>query len=254
MSTVKQCEWCGSGTVNFIYRFIIEPEYTLYLRSRMISYHDHQRQNVVLDDGREFEYSFLQPNDTAIQVTEAIPHIFCSESCVDNFLEHHSVITNKSIHEKTPIYSFKQEGYFVPLIVEPREVSHREYICSQCGISFPNISKLFRAFLIKNVEEIPGNLNDGPTYRSDIILSDMSKENPNGTFYHLNFNQPMAPIDKMVKFCSNECSFDFSVRNNCMVMFKDNIMKGASAIISPFTKKINIGLRNRYTIRPHKLR
>lgn len=254
MTTIKHCEWCGSGTSNFIYRFIFEPEYTLFLKSRMINIHDRQRQCVYLDDGREFEYSFLQPNDTAIYVTEALPHIFCSESCVDNYLEKHSIFTGNSIHEKTAIHSLKQDGYFVPGIVEPREVSHREDECTQCAKSFPNISKLFRAFLIKSIEEVRGNLNDGPSHGADIIQSDISQENPNGTFYHLFFNQPMTPLDKKVTFCSNECSFDFSVKNNCMVMFKDNVMKGVSAIISPVTKKINEGLSNRYVFRPQRFR
>jgi len=254
MSKIKHCEWCGSGTVNFVYRFIIEPEYMLFLRSKMISYHDRQRQRVHLEDGREFEYSLLQPDDIAVQVTEALTHIFCSEICVDNFLERHSVIHNQSIHEKIPIHSFKQEGYFVPIIVEPRLVSHREDVCTQCARSFPNISKLFRAFLIKSIQEVPGNLNDGPSYESDIIQTDMSQDKLNGIFYHLNFNQPMAPLDKKVTFCSNECSFDFSVNNNCLVMFKDNVMKGVSATISPVTKKINDGLGNRYVYRPQRFR
>jgi hypothetical protein len=254
MNTIKHCEWCGSATNNFIYRFVFEPEYTLYLKSRMIDFHDKERQRVVLEDGREFEYSFLQPYDTAIKVAEALPHIFCSEKCVDNFLDKHAVFFGDSIHEKTPIYSFKQEGYFVPGIVEPREVSYREDECTQCARSFPNISKQFRAFLIKSIEEVPGNLNDGPSYESDIIQTDMSQGNPNGIFYHLNFNQPMSPIDKKVTFCSNECSFDFSVEKNCLVMFKDNLMKGVSAIISPVTKKINNGLNNRYVYRPQRFR
>src|SRR5437016_6298833 len=95
----KHCEWCGLLSDESFYRFIGEAEYIIFLKSVMVSKIDLERLVVHFTDGRSLSYVGLVALDTAASTLDAIPHIFCSETCEDRFLEKYSIVSLNDTHK-----------------------------------------------------------------------------------------------------------------------------------------------------------
>lgn len=253
MITEKCCEWCGKSSNKYMYRFIVEPEYILYLNSPLVLRIDRQNQVVTLRDGSKLDYSVEQPDQTAILFKELIPHIFCSESCEDNFVNTHTVTVRNDIHLKTAALSFKQEGYFVPLSIPVEKIKHTTNTCTVCKNTFPNVSKQFQSMEIRSLKEIPGELNVEPKTDYAVVFSDISKKHPKGKYYCVDLIIPPSKVAMRESFCSNECVFEYASNKSACILFKNNIMQGYLTCITPVTVKINDGLGNPYKYRPQKM-
>ena len=102
----KYCEFCGEQDINFIYRFIAEVEYLIFLKNCDITDHNQSERYVIVNNKQRVDYSVQTDIDHAVNFKKLIPHIFCSEVCEDRFLNKYSQHFSLSIHEKTYIINY----------------------------------------------------------------------------------------------------------------------------------------------------
>lgn len=248
----KHCEWCGSLTSNYFYRFIIQPNYIIFLNSPLIKSIDKNNQIVNLKNGNQVDYSALISSTMAVSYNEIFPHLFCSENCEDSYLSKHSVHYRDDIENEIAVLSLNENNIFSPIVVPIEQIKHSKEVCHQCNTGFPNFNKHFNCIKIKSMDKQKARLGDRPDMQKyPIVFSDMHDRKPDGNYFLLDIDMDQSKWAKNL-FCSNECAFEYAQKENKIVMYKNNMLEGNLSIVSPYTVEINEGLNNPYKFRPQK--
>ncbi len=245
----KHCEWCGGLSSSYYYRFVINPLQIILLDSPMIHSIDKENQVVTLKNGEKYDYSALISPDTAAGYNEIFPHIFCSEKCEDTFVERYSIIYRKDV----TVISLKDEGIFNPVVVPVEHINYNNDTCKQCKNNFPNLNKRYIHIKIVSKTIQKANINDKPDLsKYPVVFSDMYHGKQHGNYYLFEIEHNKSTWGE-AQFCSNECAFQYTIENDCIIMYKNNILEGSFCHVSPYTTKINEGLGNPYKYRPQKM-
>jgi hypothetical protein len=250
--SAKHCEWCGKESPNYFYRFIIEPDYIIFFNSPFVKSIDRVNQIVLLTSGEQVKYSVQVAPSMAVYYTEVLPHIFCSAKCEDDFIHRYGLPYRDDLPEKTAVISFKKNGYYAPMVIGVDKLSYNSTVCDHCHDEFPNKNKKYTSIKIigRKIQDATSNTN--PDLRNyPVAFSDMYEGKNHGKFYlfKIDVNQNNWITNQ---FCSNECAFDYSIKNEVIVIYKNNILEGKISAITPYTKNINEGLDNPYRYRPQK--
>jgi len=248
----KHCEWCGSASSNYFYRFIIQPDYLIFLNSPLIKSIDKNNQVVYLKNGSQVDYSALISSEMAVSYNEIFPHLFCSEDCEDSYLSKHSVQYRNDIENEIAVLSLNENNIFSPLVIPIENIRHTNVSCDQCKQEFPNFNKSFNCINILSKKIQKAHINDRPDLQNyPVVFSDMHNDKPSGNYFLFDIDMNQSSWRKKI-FCSNECSFEYAKNENVIVMYKNNMMNGNLTIVSPYTVDINKGLNNPYKFRPQK--
>lgn len=251
----KHCEICFQTSPQSHYEFVMESRLMIFLNSPYIVEHDAYNKSVVLSGGESIAYDVRVDENTAITVKDLIiPHIFCSDACVNTFTSPKVLVTDILI-QKTPLWDFdnSEMKLSVPVVFKIKEHAHKNHECSYCHRIFPNVSKNFVVMKITNPTlihgtqgkiEIPNNCS--------FVMSDTNKERKTGKFWCFDFDT--ADNDYTKKFCSDECAYNYCLKNNVAVMFPNIILNGFQVMITPFTVEANKGLCNPYPYRAQKVK
>ena len=248
----KHCEWCGELTHNYFYRFIIQPDYIIFLKSPLINFIDRQNQIVELNNGKIVDYSAIESPEIAASYSEIFPHIFCSENCEDSYVSTHTFIYRNDLEYEIAVLSFAENNIFSPRVIPIERIKHSNAICHHCNNEFPNYNKRFSCVKIRSKKIKKANFGEKPDLQHyPIVFSDMHSEKPEGNYFLFDIEMNKSSWEEKL-FCSNECAFDYSQKQDKIILYKNNMLRGNFSIISPYTLKINEGLNNPYKYRPQK--
>lgn len=242
----KMCEYCGKKSIDYFYRIIVEVDYIIFLKNPHISKNNKEQRFVVLSNETRVDYSIQINSEQAISFSDIIPHIFCSECCEDKFLYQYRQYFSEDIHLKTTIVY--NNNLFSPVIFAINAFGERYDICDICNTKYPNCDRLFTSMNIQKFKKITGKFGANPLVSKEysIAFSDITENQINGTYYLYKFGDNTPKL----KFCSNECIFEYCMKNNYISIFKSNIEKGSIRAITPHLIEINKSLNNNYLLRP----
>ncbi|GAB1468694.1 hypothetical protein MASR2M64_14380 [Candidatus Cloacimonadota bacterium] len=255
MKTQKHCEICGTAIDRGIYRYFGTIELIIYLNSPNVVRIDKVNKTVTISNGDRHSYTAIQ-GDEAYQISQASPHLVCSEECVDRFIDKESCkIVSLPDDNVYPCFAAASINAFLPVMFNPISIDHEEDLCEYCGDVYPSRNVDFTCIPLVDVVVKSGIY---PAKESDIIngyhliLTDCNPKKLSGTFYISKLNMDKASWRKR-KFCSNECAFKYCVRNDMTAQTYSNLLENRRVIIAPFTKSINVDLQNKYLFRPLKV-
>ena len=250
---MKHCEFCGVSSSDYLYRFIAEVEYMIFLNNPNILENNKTDRYVILSDGSKLDYSVQIDLNHATRFKELIPHIFCTEKCEDRFLNKYAQYFGNEIHNKTISINYEDKGWFSPVSFPVSAFEHKISVCKYCNSSFPNFRKHYKIQNIVNFRKIEGGLaeqklldNKPAMNPHEYLISDISEENTVGYYYIYKTGMER----ERYQFCSNECCCQFCLETNSIGFIRSNIEKGYILNLSSHTAEINIALRNVYKYRP----
>ena len=244
----KICEFCGKISTDYFYKFIADINYLILLKNIDIKFNNKEERYVVLSNGTKVDYSLQVSSEQAISFSDIIPHIFCSESCVDEFLLKYSHYLLDDLYLKTPILNYMEMDMFCPIVFPINAFGENYDICNLCGKKYPNHQHVCIIKRYSKFKKISGKLGINPlmSKKYDIAFSDIHERQSKGNFYLYKF----VSLDREMNFCSNECIFEYCSNMNSVATFKSNIEKASIRAITPHLIEINKSLNNKYLFRP----
>ena len=252
-SKQKACEFCGTISDNYFYRFLAESQYLLFLNNSAISSNNTEERYVTLTDGRRIEYSLQIDDSRAVNFDNLIPHIFCSEQCEDRFINKYAPILRDDIHLSRMMLDFREMDVFSPMSFPTESIQHQVASCKACGEKFPNFSKSYEVRNIVNERAVERNFtaeqiisNEVELFPHEIMVSDISGENTHGKSYIYKTGLELENF----QFCSNECCVKYCGTHSSIAFFKSNIEKGQILCLSKEVPEINRALKNAYRYQP----
>jgi hypothetical protein len=244
----KMCEICGNLSNEAYYLFVSSLEYTVYLDSPQINYFDRENGIVYFNNGCKYQINGFTSKSEAIFCSHMTTHIFCSETCENNFLNMYKSLTLYEAALEIGILSHKKD--FCPVLYPLKNFKYDLLICEQCNQKYPNSDKIYKIIPIEDTQKLSGNLKNPPHNKYfSFIFSDMHENKLDGNYYQIKLNHGKENW-KFGNFCSNECVYEYSKKTDSLIIFKNNIMKGYITAITKFSKDINNGLSQPYILRP----
>ena len=259
----KMCEICSSNSNSWFHRVVSDIDYQIHLENPQIEDIDRNNLVVTMEDGSHIDYNVeLEYGKLAVNLLGCSLHIFCSDDCEDKFLSKYAPTMRNDVYREHPLVQWKD--VFVPCILESKAVIREEdwEECDFCGEEHPNSRKSQYDHIKKYISyetlerSTVAGVHGGSTSHIDlqkypICISDISQKSPNGTYY-------LYSIDRSSKetklFCSKECVFHFSEREDSPITFLNYLEKNCLGITTRDTKKINNNLGNKYIYRFTKLK
>lgn len=245
------CEYCGKNTDLSKQKFIAELIAIINLDILQFSKIDKTNNVIYLKDGKQLEYSFLtnkifnRNGSFAVAIQKLNQHIICSEACENEFLSKYASLIMPWAFDK-PIMSFNPEMEFAPVFVE--HLYHDGRTCKQCATKFKSsLLNKYQSFKISGHSKMAGRHGVVPEVNSyfDAAISDISANHLSGNYFIYNINKAANDVE----FCSNECAYKYSVKENSLILFLDTLNKASMHVIIPHMIEINRNLSNKYLYR-----
>jgi len=260
---IKHCEYCGEIVRKPYWSLLLSMEYAICLQSDMIINIDKKEKIVYLNDGTHYDYLFQLDEYLLVHPFLAKIHLSCSEKCEDNFflIKKYSSIYSTDVlkGKKGPLIRFKGNkstpDTFKPVALKLKDfttITKKCEICIQEYPDFENIPhferKWFSQKIIEKHKEFVEN-NNKPTFSTEkysYILSGISDKSPSGDFYAYKASKER----NFHNFCSNDCAFIYSVKEESLVTIVSVLDKDRIGIISPEAEQFNDNLQNASPHRP----
>jgi hypothetical protein len=250
----KHCEQCGERSPDSRYVFVAESSHLIFLQSPHVRYHDLNTRTVTISTGQHIHYDLAVGPMAFVLKACFVPHILCSEKCATELCKQR-VFFGPEVLQKTAVIDCTVKGSEIWDATVLPVSSMRRYetgTCSQCGRSFPNISKKFSMFGVVDVRMVNsdhGEPTAPPGFDYDFVQSDTNHVSPSGHWWFFKMTEER---DTAHEFCSDECCCQYAATNNVIVLFPNIVLQGTMAVVTPVTMQVNKGLRNSYLFRPQK--
>ncbi len=254
-NVIKHCEYCGEIVEVPFWSALFSTDYIIYLKNSEIERVDKENMIVYLRSGERFNYLFGSKKEDILDMPfMAKIHLLCSEKCEDNFVLRTRHFLSGDLYRKTPIFSFRENKMFHPSAAPIKNFSTILKKCYTCNLEYPEFDdsapKLWRRIWmcqeIITATEVYGKYNERPNIDSkyQILVSGMSEKSPTGVCFCYEPGELHTQ-----SFCSVDCAYVYSVKNNCIVTYASVLDKDRYGAITPATEKINKDLMN---LSPHR--
>ena len=249
----KYCEFCGQKGNSYFYRFVAIPDYFVFLDSPQVSYNDKNKRIVYLNDGSQVPYMTILSNNCAYYIPSLTTHIFCSEKCEISFVNlTQGVLSNQAMYI-SPLFNYKEAHMLKQLTFSPEGFRGCPAQCLNCNEQFPKTDNKHLIIDITSFEKIAGSLDAYPRKESDYAFSDINEKHQIGHFHLYNIDMESFQRRTEASFCSNDCSYSYSLQQNKLILSKSNMLQGGVVAIYPSLLEVNEGLENTYPYRPTKM-
>lgn len=147
--------------------------------------------------------------------------------------------------DKSEIITFPKTMFFTS-INDLSEFYLQNKTCKNWKLPYSGFEKKYMEKKIKQ-SKIQNQISKIDSFQPgfDIIISDHSAKNPNGTVYSFKTEGEFRFSD----FCSNESAVNYCTKNNVLIFYKDFMNGGKIRVLSKHTESINTKLQNDYKFR-----
>ncbi len=249
----KYCEVCGLLVESPYYAFIISLSGLIFTKNSNVQEVDELNKKVYLKDGGSLNYSLsLDENDDVLGIIHrSNEHLLCSEECENNY--HNSQSKKKmtwspELYKKTDSLDIKKICFY-PLSLSGVKKDKDIKKCEICGDNYPSLGRSWSELEIIDKKSINGKYNERPDLDLDyysLVLSGLSEKKEQGLLcaYKIKGNSTKR------NFCSYDCAFFSSKKNNSFITVDSVLEKDRLGAIVPETEEFNADLENNIKHRP----
>ncbi len=240
------CEICGQMTNGSSFRMVAEVERFVNLNHPEIT---ELGGNYFSYQSADYQYHLLSAGfmntvgKIGLFLRKEGHHVVCSSSCITSFLSKHTTHFNQH-YLGHAIVNLPVDNVYFPTVYDPPQGLHQEKICECCNKNFPSSNKMYQEYEVKNFDIRIGDSELAVKLcemEFDYVFTDFSNGGQaSGRLYLYklgNFNGNRY-------FCSNECAYQQSLRNNVLYFYPDFLQKAEYKVVSIHIKEANRKLGN----------
>ncbi|MBU4486585.1 MAG: hypothetical protein KKD38_06615 [Candidatus Delongbacteria bacterium] len=249
---IKYCEHCGeiASDPNFVLVGLMGD--AILKRSNRILRTEGKK--VILNDGTFMRLDFENDREY-FSIANGHEHVFCSDICVDKLLKNNipyvtDGILNEGINYTSIGYNFVAYNSKISSL---GTIAHKSESCEVCGTTYPSINREWlELFRITRTIIKDGYYNEDPFEKNGtqerLVVSGLSQDKIQfGPLYCYEMN----PSNKVShKFCSYDCAYYYTKKNNTVIMTTSIIEKSRKGLIVPHIEEVNAGLGRRPKHKP----
>jgi len=247
---LKHCELCGKQSNDCKQSYLTVVKHVIYVPSKQVLFHDPVTQNITLQNGSKFSYTMIDSDFAFVCTQELTNHFFCSDTCATEMTR--TPISFEITRQLGEVRFGDTLPYWNLAFRKELILEHKKY-CDWCGSSYYSTGFNHASQITQRTvkESFYKNKANFPKHEiSWIILSDTSNEKYYGYDYIYINEQVFTQKD----FCSNECRYKYSRKNNSLIMFLNNLMNTLVGVISPDILELNKALSNPYLYKPRSIK
>lgn len=248
----KYCELCGKVTSDFLNVLIIPTDILYNISHESVVNVDHKNLTIKTNSNSIFNFSTLLSENIAVGFNIGQNHIFCSNKCVEMLKSKvlNKFQTNKSLF----IEDLRKTEKYFPIIIESKLIPEftEDCKCDECNNMYKRMKHDYKSFNILNKKKFYGDISNDKSIAEnyEFCFSDRIDGIKEASWFMYKINHQSSEIKN---FCSLDCVFNYSLKYNKFIMFRNIFEIDSIKVVIPELKEINFGLKNKLEIRPLKV-